>query len=74
MGNTREEERDRAYRVVKDLPWSRREIQERLTDYREISDEAGRWALRVDAGRRDAYYQLVQYPVQAAGEMNKKML
>ena len=66
MGNTREEERDRAYRVVKDLLWSRREIQERLTDYREISDEAGRWALRVDAGRRDAYYQLVQYPVQAA--------
>lgn len=74
MGNTREEERDRAYRVVKDLPWSRREIQERLTDYREISDEAGRWASRVDAGRRDAYYQLVQYPVQAAAEMNKKML
>ena len=30
MGNTREEEKNPVYRVVKDLPWSEREINERL--------------------------------------------
>ena len=33
MGNTREEEKDPVYRVVKDLPWSEKEINGRLQAY-----------------------------------------
>ena len=38
MGNTREEEKNPVYRVVKDLPWSEREINERLNAYSELSE------------------------------------
>lgn len=41
MGNTREEEyHTNAYRIVKDLPWSRQYINQRLADYQRVSDEA----------------------------------
>lgn len=75
MGNTREEEyHTNTYRIVKDLPWSRRIINERLSDYETISDKVGELASQIQKERKDAYFQLVQYPVQAATEMNKKML
>jgi hypothetical protein len=75
MGNTREYERSNpASRVVKDLPWSEREIRERLQAYKNISDEAERIGRSIPASRRDAYFELVKYPVQAAAQMNKKML
>lgn len=75
MGHTRVEEyHTDAYRVVTDLPWSRAFIHKRLADYGMISDKAERLAAQIDPERRDAYFQLVKYPVQAAAEMNKKML
>lgn len=75
MGHTRVEEyHTDAYRVVTDLPWSRAFIHKRLADYGRISDKAERLAAQIDPERRDAYFQLVKYPVQAAAEMNKKML
>lgn len=75
MGNTREEEyHTNDYRIVKDMPWSREFINKRLEDYQTISDEAERLASQIPQGRRDAYFQLVKYPVQASAEMNKKML
>lgn len=37
MGNTREEEKNPVYREVKDLPWSEREINERLNAYSQLS-------------------------------------
>lgn len=75
MGNTREEEyHTNAYRIVKDMPWSKEYITQRLSDYQAISDKVGQLSAQICEGREDAYFQLVKYPVQAAAEMNKKML
>ena len=75
MGNTREEEyHTNAYRIVIDMPWSRSYINKRLEDYQVISDKVEKLASRIQRDRRDAYFQLVKYPVQATAEMNKKML
>ena len=74
-GNTRVEEwGDASAGVVKDLPWDREYIWERIKAYDGLARETEKWASRVDSVRRDAYFQLVQYPVQAAAEMNKKLL
>ncbi len=75
MGNTREEEADRAYyRTVRDLPWSEEEIRDRLQAYLELSGKATAVANLIPENRRDAFFQLVEYPIQGATEMNKKML
>lgn len=74
MGNTREEEKDPVYRIVKDLPWSEREINERLQSYNELSETVERAATKVPANRQSAYFELVKYPVQAAAQMNRKLL
>ena len=74
MGNTRTEEKDPKYKVVCDLPWSEAFIRGRLQAYQVLEDQAEVWSRRMPEARRDAYYQLVQYPVQGAAEMNKKCL
>ena len=74
MGNTREEEKNPVYRVVKDLPWSEREINERLNAYSELSETVEKAASKVPAGRQSAYFELVKYPVQAATQRNRKLL
>ena len=74
MGNTRTEEKDPKYKVVCDLPWSEAFIRGRLQAYQALEDQAEVWGRRMPEARRDAYYQLVQYPVQGAAEMNKKCL
>lgn len=75
MGNTREEEyHTNAYRIVKDMPWSRSYINKRLEDYQVISDKVDKLASRIQQDRQDAYFQLIKYPIQATAEMNKKML
>ena len=55
MGNTREEEKNPVYRVVKDLPWSEREINERLNAYSELSETVEKAASKVPADRQSAY-------------------
>lgn len=74
MGNTREEEKDPTYRIVKDLPWSENMINERLQSYNELSETVERAAAEVPANRQSAYFELVKYPVQAAAQMNRKLL
>lgn len=74
MGNTREEERDPKYKVIKDLPWSEQTISERLRSYPVLSDVVERMESNIPADRQDAYFQLVKYPVQAAAQMNRKIL
>lgn len=75
MGNTRVEEyHTNAYKVVRDLPWSRQFIDRRLADYQRISDETELLSRQISDDRKDTYFQLVKYPVQSAAEMNKKML
>ena len=74
MGNTREEENNPIYRVVKDLPWSEREINERLSSYDRLSETVEKVTSRIPADRQSAYFELVKYPVQAAAQMNRKLL
>ena len=74
MGNTREEERDPKYKVIKDLPWSEQTISERLRSYTVLYDVVERMESNIPADRQDAYFQLVKYPVQAAAQMNRKIL
>lgn len=74
MGNTREEERDPIYKKVKDLPWSEQAIHERLTKYASLSSTVEALESQLPANRKAAYMQLVKYPVQAADQMNRKLL
>lgn len=75
LGNTRTEERDRQrWNTVTDLPWSDDYVAGRLAAYRGLSDTVEAVGRDIPAGRRDEYFQLVKYPVQAAAQMNRKML
>lgn len=74
MGNTREEEREPSYKVIKDLPWSETEIRERLKAYESISQKTQEIADGISVDKKDMYFQLIQYPVQAASQMNNKTL
>lgn len=73
LGNTREEDKPH-YRIVKDLPWSESYIRERLKKYNVLSGMVETAGKRVAAHKRDAYYQLIKYPVQASAQMNNKLL
>ncbi|MCR4859503.1 MAG: glycosyl hydrolase 115 family protein [Bacteroidales bacterium] len=74
MGNTREEERDPAYRVVKDLSWDEATVRERMKRYSVLFSDVETLSALVPEQRRTAFYHLVQYPVQAAAKMNEKAL
>lgn len=65
---------DDKYKEVTDMPWSEKEIRYRLADYQMLSDQVEEIAQYVPANRKDAYFQLIQYPVQAATQMNIKLL
>jgi hypothetical protein len=43
-------------------------------DYQRLSDAVEALEAQVPRGRKDAYFQLVKYPVQAAAQMNFKFL
>lgn len=74
MANTRTEEKDPAYSIVSDLPWSKEAIEERLNDYKKIEETVIRLSANIPAQKRDVWFQLIEYPVRAASEMNKKHL
>lgn len=77
LGNTRCEEYGPGsgkWYVVSDLPWSDEYISARIKNYQSLSDEVEQINSNIASERIDTYFQLVKYPVQAAAEMNKKML
>lgn len=77
LGNTRCEEYgpgSEKWSKVSDLPWSDEYIKRRIADYEELSAEVESINGNIGKSRLDTYFQLVKYPVQAAAEMNKKML
>lgn len=75
LGGTRTEEADKRYwSTVRDLPWSKNYVEQRLKDYQYLSDKAEEIDKRIPEDRKDAYFQLVKYPVQAADQMNRKLL
>src|SRR5574344_2315886 len=74
MGNTREEEKDPQFKIVKDLNWSEDYITKRLNDYKTISDNVEKIGKDVDNDLQDAYFQLIKYPLQTASLMTEKHL
>ncbi len=83
LGNTRCEEWDKKYSIISDLPWSKDYILTRLADYKKLSDKAeviGKMLSKaivkgeLPKERKDEFYQLFKYPVQAAAQMNNKLL
>ena len=74
LGNTRTEEKDPAWKVVKDLPWSEDYILNRLDTWKELSDKVDRLSRLMLREKQDAYFHLVKYRVQGAAQMNEKLL
>lgn len=74
LGNTRTEESDPKYSVVKDLPWSSERINRRLNSFKRLYAEVDSATRLIPDSLRDAWFQLVEYPVKACALMNKKML
>ena len=77
MAGTRTEESDKAYwNSIHPIPgdWTKGRIAERIADYQTISDDAELLYAAMPADRRDAFFQLVKYPVQGAAQMNFKFL
>lgn len=74
LGHTRVEEKDPAYKTITDIPWSENQIQQRINNYQNLSDEVERYAKKVSNKKRAAYFELIKYPIQAAAQMNFKLL
>lgn len=72
LGNTRVYARGHEH--ITDLPWTAADIDRRLTGFKALADRAERWAKDVPDNRKEAYFEMIQYPVQASNEMNKKIL
>lgn len=75
LGGTRVEEKDRAYwSTLHDLPLSQEEINQRLSQYQTLSDKVETLATLVPEQQKDAFFQLIKYPVQGAYQLNVKLL
>ncbi|PZX10636.1 glycosyl hydrolase family 115 (putative glucuronidase) [Breznakibacter xylanolyticus] len=74
MGNTRTEERDPIYREVKDLPWSENYIRTRINEYESIAAKVSALTAQMPTAAHDAWFQLIEYPVRGAAEMNRKLM
>lgn len=77
MAGTRVEESDKAYwNTVRRMPgdWDKKSVANRVAQYREISDKVEAVYAQLPSNRRDAFFQLVKYPVQAATQMSLKFL
>lgn len=71
-GNTRTY--DKRHAQIADLPWSAAEINDRLDRFKTLSDRVEELCAAVPDNRKAAYFEMIQYPVQASDEMNRKML
>lgn len=74
MGNTRTEESNPAYKIVSDLPWSEQQINQRITDYQVIENQVKKISANIPESKKSTWFQLIEYPVVASAEMNKKIL
>lgn len=75
LGGTRVEEADRKYwSTLHDLPWSREQISERLSQYKALSDRVEALSSQIPDRLQDAYFQLLKYPMQGAYQLNLKLL
>ncbi|WP_165501731.1 glycosyl hydrolase 115 family protein [Pedobacter frigiditerrae] len=74
MGNTRTEETNPKFKEIADLPWSEIEIKNRIAAYDRIAEKVIQLSKTIAPEKQDAWFQLVEYPVRGAAEMNKKHL
>ncbi|MFW0718453.1 glycosyl hydrolase 115 family protein [Pedobacter sp. N23S346] len=74
MANTRTEEKDPKFKAVADLPWSEQEIKARIAEYDYLEKKIIELSKQIAPEKQDAWFQLVEYPVSGAAEMNKKHL
>lgn len=72
MAHTRTEERDPAYKRPTSLPWHADFVRARIAAYDALTESCDRLTRRIDPLRSDSWYQLVEYPVQAAAAMSHK--
>jgi len=72
LGNSRVYDDARA--AVTDLPWPESAIKTRLAEYQLLSNSAEQIANKIPSTKKDAFYELIKYPIQAAAQMNFKML
>ena len=74
LGNTRTEENNPVYKIVSDLPWSEQQINQRIKDYESIENQVKKISVSIPTDKQAAWFQLIEYPVNAAAELNKKIL
>ncbi|MCS3122695.1 glycosyl hydrolase 115 family protein [Bacteroides faecis] len=74
MGNTRIEEKDPKYKIISDLPWSEKYIKQRIKEYETIAAKVTSMSQKVAPDKQFVWFQLIEFPVRAAHEMNKKHL
>lgn len=77
MAGTRVEEGNKAYWQNTIHPieyWTKADVARRVSAYQEISDRVEALWKDVPAVKRDAFFQLVKYPVQGSAQMNFKFL
>ena len=75
MGGTRTEEADRAYwGRPHDLPLTEPQVRRRLAEAGELAYLCTLHAADVPATRRDAFFELVEYPVMSVVAQNEKWL
>ncbi|WP_231425176.1 glycosyl hydrolase 115 family protein [Pedobacter sp. Leaf250] len=74
MGNSRTEEKDPKFKEISDLPWSEQEIRNRIAAYGKIAEKVIQLSKVISPAKQDAWFELVEYPIRGAAEMNKKIL
>lgn len=76
MGGTRVEEADKeAWSKFHPVDgWTTADVEKRVSEYKRLSDAVEAVEKSIPANRKDAFFQLVKYPVQAAAQMNFKFL
>lgn len=76
MGGTRTEESNRTYwdqlHPIDD--WTKGDVAYRVARYQALSDAVEQLWGNIPEHKRDAFFQLVKYPVQGAAQMNFKLL
>ncbi|MFV0289561.1 MAG: glycosyl hydrolase 115 family protein [Mangrovibacterium sp.] len=75
MGNTRVEEgKTSHWNNVSDLAWSEKQITERIACYQTLVNKIKELSPTIPVHKQSAWFQLVEYPVLAAAQMNFKHL
>lgn len=76
MGGTRVGETDKvAWSKVRPIEgWTTADVKQRVAAYKNLSDAVESISKNIPENRKDAFFQLVKYPVQAAAQMNFKFL